>query len=914
MLALFPPSSLDNSILTSVLVGMLVVWALQETLGWGLSGLVVPGYLATIFLIEPTTGMVVLGEALATWATVTLISDRVPQWWPWARLFGRDRFLLFLLVSVAIRLALEAGGFAWLSRTTGIEVLRALHSMGLVIVPLAANAIWRSGVSRGLFRLSVTIVLTWAIVGGVLLQFMNLSLSSFALTYEDLALDFVSSPRAYILLLVGAAIGSAVNVRWGWDFGGIIIPGLLALCWMEPRRLGATLAEVIVLTMLLRVVLRLPVLRGVNLTGGRPLVLAFSLAYGVKFLLGWLFAAGWVGVSGRDVFGYGYLLTSLLAARAVRYGDLFRVLVPAVTTSFVSFVVASALGLALAVALPVDEGPEGGPNLVAEVAPAEIAVLEAAWTDAGPVPVDVVDRVTRGAPVLVAGGDGFGALAVSGGAGPIVTGRVGAAQMDVAVLAVARAVDARAVLLCAPRGDACEHARASLARVAPLLVVEPGRASGLSLPAGGSGPDVPIGRLGEAVGPFTIDAGASAFTLTLSPAARLRAGARAFGLDPGPLPELTTGPLAAEDAAPPLRLGELRLLQESAAAPWMAWREGGDGAEDSLRLAAGMARRLGLEVGRAGDVSTLTGDGWMAILDRTGARVLVEAPALREEPASGSLARLLTRATGATLLLLDRTERGERPPVQGVLLAALTTLGEDAAVLTARTAGAGTDPGAEVVLSVGRPVTDVAAAPAVLQEVAGLLAAGGVDVATWDGSAQRLPLADLRSESRKAVAVAAGRERQVTVFATHDFVERLHPTLDGLPLAVALGRAGVPSRQVDLARLVTTVVPGDPTAAWSARRTAADNLVRTGTPDAVRTLGAGGASVALLCDPLLGCRWLEAERCVGGACEGFVVPLAPASGVDPGVGTQTALLFGAPELTLRHAAPAAAPTVQAGTR
>jgi hypothetical protein len=905
MLALFPPSSLDNSILTSVLVGMLVVWALQETLGWGLSGLVVPGYVATIFLIEPTTAMVVIGEALATWALVTFLSDRVPRWWPWTRLFGRDRFLLFLLVSVAIRLALEAGGFAWLARTTGIEVLRALHSMGLVIVPLAANTIWRSGFSRGLFRLTVTIALTWGIVGGVLLQFMNLSLSSFALTYEDLALDFVSSPRAYILLLVGAAIGSAVNVRWGWDFGGIIIPGLLALCWMEPRRLGATLAEVIVLTMLLRVVLRLPVLRGVNLTGGRPLVLAFGLAYTVKFLLGWVFAGGWIGVSGRDVFGFGYLLTSLLAARAVRYGDLFRVLVPAVTTSFVSFVVASALGLALAVAFPVDDGQEGGPDLVTEAAPTEIEVLEAAWADAGPVPTDVVERVTRGAAVLLAGGDGFGALVVRGGAGPVVTGRVGASQLDVAVLAVAEAVDARAILLCAPRGDACEHARASLADVAPVLVVEPGVASTLSLPADGSatGIDVAsidVGRLGEAVGAFTIDAGAPAFTLTLSPAARLSAGARAFGLLPGPLPDLTSGPTAAKDSAPPLRLGELRVLQESVAAPWMAWRAGGEGAEDSLRLAAGMARRLGLHIGRAGDVSTFTGDGWMAVLDRTGARVLVEAPSLREEPASGSLARLLTRATGATLLLLDRTERGERRPVQGVLLAALTTLGGDAAVLTARTAGAGTDPGAEVVLSVGRPVADVAAAPAVLQEIAALLAAGGVDVATWDGSAQRLPLADLRNESRAAVAVAAGRERQVTVFATHDFVERLHPTLDGLPLAVALGRAGVPSRQVDLARLVTSVIPGDPTAAWSARRTAADDLVRTGAREAVRTLGAGGGSVALLCDPLLGCRWLEAERCVGGACEGFVVPLAPASGVDPGVGTQTALLFGAPELTLRR--------------
>jgi hypothetical protein len=43
MLEIFPPSSLNNSILTSVLVGLVVVWLFQETYGWNFSGLVVPG-------------------------------------------------------------------------------------------------------------------------------------------------------------------------------------------------------------------------------------------------------------------------------------------------------------------------------------------------------------------------------------------------------------------------------------------------------------------------------------------------------------------------------------------------------------------------------------------------------------------------------------------------------------------------------------------------------------------------------------------------------------------------------------------------------------------------------------------------------------------------------------------------------
>ena len=48
MFSLFPPDTLDTSLLTPVLIGLLWTWFFQETLGWGLSGLVVPGYLAAV--------------------------------------------------------------------------------------------------------------------------------------------------------------------------------------------------------------------------------------------------------------------------------------------------------------------------------------------------------------------------------------------------------------------------------------------------------------------------------------------------------------------------------------------------------------------------------------------------------------------------------------------------------------------------------------------------------------------------------------------------------------------------------------------------------------------------------------------------------------------------------------------------
>ena len=50
---LFPESGFDRSAATPVFAGVLVSWFFTETFGWVFAGLVVPGYLATLFLLEP---------------------------------------------------------------------------------------------------------------------------------------------------------------------------------------------------------------------------------------------------------------------------------------------------------------------------------------------------------------------------------------------------------------------------------------------------------------------------------------------------------------------------------------------------------------------------------------------------------------------------------------------------------------------------------------------------------------------------------------------------------------------------------------------------------------------------------------------------------------------------------------------
>src|SRR6185436_2854315 len=276
----------------------------------------------------------------------------VPRWWPYTTLFGRDRFFNILLVSVGVRLVLEGGGIDAIARVVGERPNEDLHSMGLVVVPLAANSLWRAGLPHGLVRVGVPVLLTWFVLEYVLLSYTNLSLSSFELTYEDLARDFVSSPRAYMILLVTSWMASVANLRWGWDVGGIIVPGLLALCWLEPSRLLATVGEVCVLSIVFSLLLRLPALRSANLTGGRPMVLIFAAGYLVKFALSWVSGSLWPGFRVGDLFGFGYLLPAIMALKVVKHGEPFQSIVPALVTSLFGFLTSSVAGYALHVALP----------------------------------------------------------------------------------------------------------------------------------------------------------------------------------------------------------------------------------------------------------------------------------------------------------------------------------------------------------------------------------------------------------------------------------------------------------------------------------------------------------------------------------------------------------------------------------
>ncbi|HND30776.1 MAG TPA: poly-gamma-glutamate biosynthesis protein PgsC/CapC, partial [Myxococcota bacterium] len=350
-LPLFPETG-ETAILTTVLVGVLWLFALQETIGWPFSGLVVPGLLAAVYLVDPVAAGVTVAEAVITAVLAWLLSDLSARWGLWSRFFGRDQFFLVVVLSTAVRLVVEWGWLEAMVAPDNPGLLGSLNSVGLVLVPLVAYTLYRAGVVRGVPQVAVPTALTWAVLNWVVMPYTNLSLSLFQLDHEDLRQQLAENPRVWIILLVGSWIASRARLRYGWDYGGIVVPGLLAIAWLTPVQLVGTVLEVLVLTAAMHLLLSFPGLRSINFTGSRPLVLCFVLEYILQIILSHLLPIYLPEIRVSHILGIGYIMPSLLAVRCWRAGDTVRVMLPALGVSFGGAAAATAMSIGLAVLNP----------------------------------------------------------------------------------------------------------------------------------------------------------------------------------------------------------------------------------------------------------------------------------------------------------------------------------------------------------------------------------------------------------------------------------------------------------------------------------------------------------------------------------------------------------------------------------
>ena len=267
---IFPTNGLDRSLHAPVMIGLVFVSFFTETYGWTYAGLVVPGYLAATLVVAPFTALLVLFESALTHACVASTARIVPEKTAaWSTAFGRERFFLYVVIAIIVRLFVEGTLVPWATHRFGLTHSRELYSIGLVLVPLVANVFWSSGIWHSGPRLLIMTGLTYFCTTQLLLRFTNFSLSRFMVANESVALHFLDTPKAYILLLVGAMLGARGNVKYGWDYNGILVPALLAVAWYEPIRLLGTMLEAVFIYLLARFLASVPPFSRVALVGPR---------------------------------------------------------------------------------------------------------------------------------------------------------------------------------------------------------------------------------------------------------------------------------------------------------------------------------------------------------------------------------------------------------------------------------------------------------------------------------------------------------------------------------------------------------------------------------------------------------------------------------------------------------------------
>lgn len=362
-LQLFPGSGFETSIMTIVLLGVLIRWLYTETMGYTFAGLVVPGYLASVLIIAPVSGVVICIESVLTYLFVWLIVEYFGKKTLWSPGFGRDRFFVFALVSLFIRLfgELAVWPYLWdLASQVGplpSQPPMGLNSLGLVLVPLAANMFWKIGVKRGALQIGVPTLLVWAIASLLLLPWTNLRFAEFQIHYEAAAIDILVSPKTYIIMLISASFAARANIKFGWDFGGILIPALIAISFFDPAKVVLSLLEALVLAGTAWLLMHKSPLQRYNLEGPRKLVLVFTTAYILKYIIAWVFTIYAPYIKVTDFFSFGYLLSSLLAIKILQRGA-SQVLMPIAAVSVAGFL-AGGLG-AEALSEYVIESPESG--------------------------------------------------------------------------------------------------------------------------------------------------------------------------------------------------------------------------------------------------------------------------------------------------------------------------------------------------------------------------------------------------------------------------------------------------------------------------------------------------------------------------------------------------------------------------
>jgi hypothetical protein len=352
-LPIFPERSLAESVITTVWIGIAIICFFNLRLGWPLSGLVVPGYIVPLMIAKPSVAIVVCVEGFVSYFIVRYVCDRFVFSGSWSSFFGRDRFFALVISSLLVRLVFDGwflpllGEFMNRQLDIAYDFRNNLSSFGLIIVALVANQFWKTGFVRGLVPFWTTMLITYVIVRFVLMEFTNFNIGNLEYMYENISASLVASPKAYIVLLTCAYIASRMNLLYGWDFNGILIPSLLALEWYHPAKIGTTLLEAVVIYTIGSMLIKSPIFSRLTMENARKVLLFFNVSYFYKFILGHVQQGWFAEASLTDLYGYGYLVPTLIAVKIHDKNIPFRLTRATLQTSLVGAIVAGIIGFLL---------------------------------------------------------------------------------------------------------------------------------------------------------------------------------------------------------------------------------------------------------------------------------------------------------------------------------------------------------------------------------------------------------------------------------------------------------------------------------------------------------------------------------------------------------------------------------------
>lgn len=358
-LPIFPLGSLSSSVITTVWVGVFIIAFFNLRFGWVLSGIVVPGYLVPLLIARPLSFGVILVEASITYGLVWFFSERMSGGRTWSSLFGRDRFVGLVLASILVRLTFDgwllpaAAEFAEQEFGTSFDLRGNLYSFGLIVISLLANQLWKPGYLRGMSQALVIIGLTYLVVRFGLMELTNFRISAVSYLYEDVASSILASPKAYIILVVTVLLASRMNLRYGWDFNGVLIPALIALQWYQPIKVLSSFLEAFVIYGVAALLLRLPFFANTTVEGARKILLFFNISFAYRLIIG--HALYWTGydVQVTDYYGFGYLLSTLIAIKMFEKDILLRLTRATLQISLLGAAVGTTIGFAMVLFLPV---------------------------------------------------------------------------------------------------------------------------------------------------------------------------------------------------------------------------------------------------------------------------------------------------------------------------------------------------------------------------------------------------------------------------------------------------------------------------------------------------------------------------------------------------------------------------------